>query len=1052
MLFDYWKSNPPDHEILAMLARVYTTWQPESRPMSEAEQRASLEARWKAGAMNAKQIFEAMGGALSLDGQRRYADECREDARHRAIPRSASIMAELNLSVTITANVVDLQAKLAVAQANLRSFNAELNSAARASIAAGAGMDAGLKTQLTQAAEGALKARSAVNTLTGELNGVAGSAGVGVHGIREVNTAIRELASGDVTRLPGTFALLAHHFGGLNIGGVAAAAGIVALAGGLAYLAVKAIEASNAIDKIKIGADFAGNIDLTRAQIQAFADQLSSAANVSNSDAEQIVAGFARMRNASAPEIQALSALVSDMAMAEGVSATKAGEELAKAFDDPIAHGKEFVDSLKGVTQAQKDNVSAALQTGDANKVVAAMIAAVTAATQRAAPEIDKYNSSMTASIKNFMLYAGMAMAGVEPGQAETYMLQAQNEAREKNNQLLKEGAAATAALPPTPEQTEQLGVAVAEKENPVAKQAEEARTKIAEMTAALEVAKSAGDTVNVKLLTASLAEAKEKLDALNFGPVVDRMRTDMATLASTWDGTQSGLFAKQQEIAAQALSQTTKGSQQYLAIVQEEARLGLQIRNSAGTEAIAAARVQISAINAETNLGNVQKLDQERSGLAGSARGDSLTYAQRVEAQRSFNDATASLEKAQVAQAQEIAKSDADTDAAIARLKIEAEKSALDQELQLNQISAGQKLTILKQLTDDEYAIDLNGLNKQLALLADQPVEYEKVYNQIRELKAKEVADLNALDLQAANDAKKAASQQVSAWKGAIDEVTSAESSFLSDYLTGRKTASQSVITLADQTALKEIQADAGYYSKKLLYALLGVQADASEAQGGFLVHALAETQKTAATTAGVAHRTTVEQAGNSSFIGQIGQSLAKWLGFETSKTAATTAGTAQRTATATTADTASLSEQVALGFAEIEVQASIAAASAFADSAMAGPAGLIAAPAAAATAYSTTMGFAAGMGGGVALDVGAWNIPGTMQATLHAGEAVVPADFASGLRASGSLGGGGKTYGDTHFHGPLVHVAGSNASPDSIARALSSAMRNFHPALKMA
>jgi hypothetical protein len=52
------------------------------------------------------------------------------------------------------------------------------------------------------------------------------------------------------------------------------------------------------------------------------------------------------------------------------------------------------------------------------------------------------------------------------------------------------------------------------------------------------------------------------------------------------------------------------------------------------------------------------------------------------------------------------------------------------------------------------------------------------------------------------------------------------------------------------------------------------------------------------------------------------------------------------------------------------------------------------------AAEAYAVTMGFAAGMGG-VALDVGAWEIPGTMAATLHSGEMVVPATFASGLRA---------------------------------------------------
>jgi len=68
-LFEYWKRNPPEHELVAMMARVYTTWRPEvDGPQSEAEHRASLEARWKAGAMNVKQIYEAMGGVLKMGG------------------------------------------------------------------------------------------------------------------------------------------------------------------------------------------------------------------------------------------------------------------------------------------------------------------------------------------------------------------------------------------------------------------------------------------------------------------------------------------------------------------------------------------------------------------------------------------------------------------------------------------------------------------------------------------------------------------------------------------------------------------------------------------------------------------------------------------------------------------------------------------------------------------------------------------------------------------------------------------------------------------------
>lgn len=66
-LFDYWRDNPPEHELLAVGLKAYTTWRPASM-RSDAAHRASLEARWKAGAMNPKQMFEAMGGRIRLDG------------------------------------------------------------------------------------------------------------------------------------------------------------------------------------------------------------------------------------------------------------------------------------------------------------------------------------------------------------------------------------------------------------------------------------------------------------------------------------------------------------------------------------------------------------------------------------------------------------------------------------------------------------------------------------------------------------------------------------------------------------------------------------------------------------------------------------------------------------------------------------------------------------------------------------------------------------------------------------------------------------------------
>lgn len=71
-LSEFWQDCPPESEMLALLAQVYTTWRPvHARQMTPDEHQKSLEARWASGAMNAKQLLDAFGGspvAVRSDG------------------------------------------------------------------------------------------------------------------------------------------------------------------------------------------------------------------------------------------------------------------------------------------------------------------------------------------------------------------------------------------------------------------------------------------------------------------------------------------------------------------------------------------------------------------------------------------------------------------------------------------------------------------------------------------------------------------------------------------------------------------------------------------------------------------------------------------------------------------------------------------------------------------------------------------------------------------------------------------------------------------------
>jgi hypothetical protein len=490
--------------------------------------------------------------------------------------------------------------------------------------------------------------------------------------------------------------------------------------------------------------------------------------------------------------------------------------------------------------------------------------------------------------------------------------------------------------------------------------------------------------------------------------------------MAATWDGTQSGLLTKQRAVAEAALSQTRAGSKEYLAIQTEVAQLEVKGRQTAGQEIIANAREQISDINAATGMGAQARLTAESDVWLQLLAGDRLTTAQRVEVQRSFNQSIAALNKERVAQATAITRADANTDIAIARLKIDAEKTSLELAVQQNEISAGRKLQILKDMTNQEYALDLQRLQNEQDSLKDQPVEYDRVYNQIRELKAKLNLDLAALDKQAAADAKRQAAGQALDWKSAVGEIENVEGQLVSNLLSGRKSLAQSLLSLSADLVTKEIANDLKAYTTKVLLQ----NSEKALSQGGFLYH-LMNSQKEVMT----------DQAA------------------EATKTAAATAGETARKAAATAGAAATQAEIAATGPAEVLAYAAQAAAGAFAATAVIPFIGPELAPAAAAEAYSTVAAFAPM----ASFDVGAWNLPHDMTARVHKGETIMPANFAAGFRdavSGGSRGGDDGSGGDTtnHFHISTVDRRGvdrliSNNGP-AIAKSLSRQVnRNWRP-----
>jgi hypothetical protein len=897
-------------------------------------------------------------------------------------------MADSNLSVKITADIVDLQTKFAVAKAEVNGLTSEMNKLAKAS--ASGIIDSAGSARLQQVAGDLLAARQQASSYAGELEkaGFATStfsrAMEGGHGsiataTREFRALFDELSSGRTRQTPGTLAIIAQRVIGLGPAALGAVAGVGALAGGLAYLGIRAMQAGRELDQAFLGAQFAGNLEISRAALEQYSTEMAKAGNISATESRAVVASLSSIPGITTPIFRALTTEVSDFARLTGKDAPAAAAELAKAFNAKTS-AADFAREIGGVTQAQINMAEQADRSGNAVKEQEAKLSILLTTIGRSTGTIDENNNKVTSSWRNWLGYAGALASGTSIEEVNTDILTRSNQERAKQAELLRQTASELNATKQSPEQTLKTGVATAEKENPMEMQAQAAKSKIDEMSAALAIAVERGEKLgntNFDKLTAGLAKAREDLSNLQFGPVLERMREQISQVAATWDGTQSGMLAKQAQIAASMLSQVQKNSKEELAIRTEEARLEIEGRRAVGAEAIAAAREQATALSGDTSTGPIQRLQAERQVWSELLAGDKLNAQQRVEVQRTVAQETAEIAKQAAAEQSAIAKSDADTDIAIAKINIEAKRGALEAEVTATQVSAAQKLQILRTLSSQELALDLQSLQNEIATMSQGTAEYERVLNQERELKAKQVLQLEQYDKQYAAEVARQQREQVTAWRATVSEIENAENQLINDVLGKRKSLGQSLVQIGQQFALKEIENDIKAYTTRMLLANTEETRKKALEQGGLLYHTLTENQKTAATVTS-----------------------------ETAQTSAEVAGDSARLASQTSAVAASKAVSATAGASQVMADAAKAASGAYAAVAGVPYIGPILAPIAAGVAYAAVAGYESM----ASLDTGTNYVPRDMVAQIHQGEAVVPRQYNPAAGGVALSGGGGK------------------------------------------
>ncbi|MBI3446195.1 MAG: hypothetical protein HY055_12755 [Magnetospirillum sp.] len=350
-----------------------------------------------------------------------------------------------------------------------------------------------------------------------------------------------------------------------------------------------------------------------------------------------------------------------------------------------------------------------------------------------------------------------------------------------------------------------------------------------------------------------------------------------------------------------------------------------------------------------------------------------------------------------------EIAKIRSDGDAEVSRIRLQIEKDRLDAEVSAGLITQSEKIAALRVLTDAANAEALRRLDVEIASLEKGTKAWEEHMAKRRALSASQEENSAKLDAQAAEASRKAADKAGDAWVSAFAPAGRAADSMLQGIFQGTQTLGQASARAFSNMALSYGESLGAMGLKFLAFKAAqalgwtematGIQNSIKSGTFGWI---LGEQQKTAATVAGNAQRTTATTAAQSSqtaatVTGTAARTAAEE-GSEAVRTGVVVAGVAERTAAQ---ETGAAVEKVT-ATSSIMVKAGDAAASVYDEVAQIPYVGWLLAPPAAAAAYAGVAAFS------MFSAEGGWDrVPYDGAATvLHQNEMVLSARYANPLR----------------------------------------------------
>lgn len=160
---------------------------------------------------------------------------------------------------------------------------------------------------------------------------------------RELIVLGHEAMTGNFSRMPGSFMVLASRIGAVNLAAIGMGLGIAAGIGTLVYGAVKADEYQNALAGLQRQFDASGRGALVSGgQMRQMVDDMAMLPGVSRDAAEQTLAAFARVPQVSGQMFARLTGMARDFAAGMGIEMPKAAEVLAESFAHPAEGAKKL--------------------------------------------------------------------------------------------------------------------------------------------------------------------------------------------------------------------------------------------------------------------------------------------------------------------------------------------------------------------------------------------------------------------------------------------------------------------------------------------------------------------------------------------------------------------------------------------------------------------------------------------------------------------------------------------------------------------------------------